>query len=84
MTQRLSDLGGHAYNFAQFPRSFDEIPTYLANLDPMTAGLILLASASAFLVWAGSDRERRARRARARSGHKVTLPPRQTWGQKTR
>lgn len=47
---------------------------YLANLDGMTAGLILLAGCAAFLVWSGSAGERDAR-ARQRSGDAITLPP---------
>lgn len=74
MTQRLSDLSGHAYGSARFPTSISEIPTYLANLDPMTAGLILLTACAAFLVWSGSAGER-ASRARQRSGTPITLPP---------
>ncbi|GAB5449090.1 hypothetical protein [Gymnodinialimonas sp.] len=74
MTQRLSDLSGHAYGSASFPTSISEIPVYLANLDPLTAGLILLAGCAAFLVWSGSSGERAAR-ARQRSGEPITLPP---------
>lgn len=75
MTQRLSDLGGHAFGTVSFPTSLAEVPTYLANLDAMTAGLILLAGCAAYLVWCGSEDERARNRARRASGHKVTLPP---------
>jgi hypothetical protein len=75
VTQRLSDLGGHAYGLTRFPTSFAEIPTYLASLDPMTVGLCLLGACAAFLVWSGSEDERAANRARQRSGKGVTLPP---------
>ena len=75
MTQRISDLSGHAYGHARFPTSIEEIPGFLASLDPMTAGLILLAGCAAFLVWSGSAGERASHRARQRSGRAITLPP---------
>jgi len=75
VTQRLSDLSGYAAGRANFPSSVSEIPQYLANLDPMTVGLILLAACAAYLVWAGGTDERARSRARPRSGRGVTLPP---------
>ena len=67
-------MTGHAYGSGRFPTSVSEIPAYLANLDPMTAGLILLAACAAYLVFSGSAGER-AVRARQRSGKAITLPP---------
>ncbi|WP_341862382.1 hypothetical protein [Gymnodinialimonas sp. 57CJ19] len=75
MTQRLSDLSGHAYGSSRFPTSISEVPTYLANIDPMTAGLILLAACAAYLVWSGNADERARHSARQRSGKGITLPP---------
>ncbi len=75
MTQRLSDLGGHAFGPVSFPTSLAEVPMFLASLDAMTVGLCLLGACAAYLVWSGSESERSKNRARQRSGYKVTLPP---------